>query len=61
MTSLAGDVNPAALGAMATFTAKVHGTAPSVGVIFTDGGTPINGCTSVSHVGGTTTRLQLAW
>jgi hypothetical protein len=50
-TTLATSVTPSSLGSVVTFTATVTGSAPTGSVSFTDGATPIAGCTAAAVTG----------
>ncbi len=54
--SLASSANPSTVGASVTFTATVHGSAPTGSVAFADGGSPMSGCTAVAVTGAGDTR-----
>ena len=49
--ALASSANPSVVGASVTFTATVHGSAPTGSVNFKDGGTSMTGCVAVALTG----------
>ena len=54
--TLVSSANPSIVGASVTFTATVHGSAPTGSVNFTDGAAPITGCSAVAVTGVGDTR-----
>ncbi len=55
-TTVTSSANPQFVGAAVTLTASVNGNAPTGTVAFTDGATPLPGCTAVPLTGSGNTR-----
>src|SRR5205823_8216794 len=56
-TTLASTPNPSSVGASVTFTATVSGSAPTGTVSFTDGGSPVAGCSAIALGGSGNSRV----